>query len=186
MSDRNLISINSTPDGKILVNGVETDAPGRVIEFDELVPGPGMSDTLKFSGVEDVAVRVRRLVGGVEDCIDVNNKCRNVVVYVEELVPTGRYAATIKGESEHVTIIVNRLVGHGKETDFDYGNRSEQASGRTKNCTLRVTEADGPVRVRVMHAWRPELGGAVKFKVNTTLKGWISYLFRFFPLIFGK
>lgn len=190
MPDRNQISITSDASGNVYVNGKLTIAAGlprenRVLRFEDLRPADGgISDTLKFSWVRNLTVMVNRIVGGVEDCIDVNNRCSDLVIFAEVLEPRGRYVATIKGESENIRIYATRIEGRGKETDFDLGNRSEQAKGRTKDVTISVTEATHePVRLRVMHAWEPTVKGSAKFKVNTTLKGWIGKLFPWFPLI---
>lgn len=186
MADKNHTSINSTPAGGVLVNGIEVLGPNvpieeRIIDFGDLVPVGEYSDTLKFSRVSNLVVNVDRIVGSKEDCIDVNNLCQNITVNVNKLEPKGKFAATIKGGSENINLVINRLYGHGTEMDFDFGNRSEQSTLRTKNCSVFVGKAEGKVNVRVLHAWKPKLTGPVQYKLNTWMRGWIAKLFRFFP-----
>lgn len=189
MSDRNQISINCDEAGNVFVNGdlmLAHDLPRleRVLFLDDIWPNDsGISDSLKFSGARNVTVIVNRIVGGLEDCIDINNRCQDIEVRAGLLDVRGRYACTIKGESRDIRINVGKLLGHGSETDFDLGNRSEQASGRTRGVSINVVDALFPVRVRVMHAWKPTLSGG-PFEVDTRLMGWIAKFFWIFPLLF--
>jgi hypothetical protein len=158
----------------------------------DLLPGPrsGVTDTLKFSRVArfgGVYVRAGIIRGGTEDCIDVNNRCADLHLDSDQLEPLGKYACTTKGESTRIHHRVGLLVGHGSEQDFDYGNRSEQAEGRTTACTLHVeATTDGAARVRVLHAHRPTTTGGpgVRFDTAARFKGFIAWLFDLFPLIF--
>lgn len=194
MADRNQVSFNQRADGAITRNGIVIFEPGtpraeRVWHEGDIFPSDsGIADSLKVSGVTGLTIHVGTLRGGVEDCFDVNNRCSDIELHIARAEPKGRYVGTIKGESDNIRVNVEVQAGHGREADYDYGNRSQQAKGRTKNCTLRVGAADGPVSVRVLHAWRPALtaGPGVRFDVDDRARGWIAALFDLFPLIFGK
>jgi len=137
------------------------------------------SDILKLSHATNILVKDCVIYGGKEDCIDMNRYCDNIVVDNCRLASGGLYVATIKGGTKNVTFQDVIVTKHGKETDIDIGNWSDQSNEMTKNITLdNVTSTDGkPVRVRVLWADRPlVIGGNVKV---TVIPKWAVAIYRF-------
>ncbi len=120
---------------------------------------PKWSDTLKITdGCHSLNVTAPRIYGGAEDCVDINNQARDIVVS-STFVPQGKFAATIKGGVHGVTLI-GTLWTRGSEVDIDLGNWSDQSSRKTTRVALNLETADGkPVRVRVLNAEKPIVVG---------------------------
>ena len=149
--DKNLFSFTGDENGNIWLNGLilfwDHDYDGTVREYtldlNNVSVPDDIADTLKFSGVRDFTLTVKGEVpGGYEDCIDVNNVCKNVTVFVEKLCPRGRYCATIKGGSENIKI-VGIMVQHGEATDVSLGEHSDQSMMPTTKVHLGITPIDG-------------------------------------------
>lgn len=151
-------------------------------------PNPGDSDTLKFSNCTNFTVERCEIVGGKEDCIDMN---RGSLGYVTNcnLRPTGNFAMTIKGGFKDLVLENIILDSHGKEVDIDLGNWSCQGKWAwTSGIILKnVTAADGkPVIVRVLWASSPKvIGGNVKVK-NWQIAGFFYLLFKTIVSKFSK
>ena len=145
----------------------------------ELVADPAVhADALKLSNCRVGIVNADRIVGGREDCIDINRGF-DLTVAVGKLEPKGRFAVTIKGGADLITISAE-LYGHGKETDIDIGNWSDQSMARTKRVCLSIRTHDGsPVRVRVLHGWRPLILNPTEqtYEIDDSKKGWFGFVF---------
>lgn len=188
--DQNFISI--TPDGdQVLVNGFVTPATPdqfgiRHIYLDQLLPPDGTADTLKITGgISNLHVHVNRIHGGSEDCLDVNNKCRDVIVGDEKTVwvPRGKYVATIKGGSHRVEVR-GILVGHGKEVSVDLGNWSDQSNDRTEGVYINLKTDDGSaISYRRLNATSPRLRASQRFVQKQVLPGSLR---RFFVWVFQQ
>jgi hypothetical protein len=157
--DINLISFNGPQDNGQSVD-LTPDGP--------IVPGPEISDTLKFStGLTNFYGRFPSVTSGMEDCIDVNNQCDLVNITVDELVFHGTMGVTIKGGSTNIRVTAHNCKGHGKETDVDIGNWYDQSSEPTTGVMLDISRSDGePVYVRVINGDTPMLmpdSGPYKF-----------------------
>ena len=158
MSDKNYLSIYAEEVGL------------RV--FGNLVPpDDSYSDTLKFGGLShDGEVEAARIVGGREDCVDMNN-VRDIHVRAEVFEPRGRFLATIKGGSVGCQLS-GTVVGHGTETDVDLGNWSDQSRKITRGTRLCLLSADGsPIRVRVLLSEWPVILNAAQQRYSFA---WIS------------
>lgn len=152
-------------------------------KLDELIPEAGMSDTLKVTDSADGVIFVNRVVGGKEDCLDVNNHAENIIIGTPDTVwePKGKFAWTVKGGSRKITIN-GVLKGHGKEVDLDLGNWSDQSSKPTTQIVLNVRSYDGsPITYRVLNADKPRFLVGVKVKNKFTLpkalRGLFLYVF---------
>lgn len=175
--DKNYLSLAGDGLGNIYRDGVllfAADVPGmREIRLGDLVPDhPGeYADTLKLSGCVRLRVLVGKVLGGYEDCIDINH-CTDIEVEIEEAVPCGDYVATIKGGSKNVSLTVWTQLGHGYETDYDLGNWSDQGHDRTTGVSLKVYPRGKDVaRCRILHAHEPTLNGLTKWEVSRTWRG---------------
>lgn len=197
MSDKNFYNISGDDKGNVWVNDTQVFwayQPGmRELEVPDLIVPPpdpsvpgdkGFSDALKVSGIRRLKIKCGVIDARhcIEDAIDINHS-EAVEIEVDTLYAAKRYCSTQKGASLDVKTTVRRQIGHGKETDYDLGNKSDQAKGRTRQISLDITTEDrSVVAVRVMHAHRPALlnKATQRYKVNGWLKGWISYLFFLF------
>lgn len=161
------------------------DQPGiREYFHPKAIANTGMKEALKFSGVARLRVNLSKVDGHLakEDAIDINH-CTDLEVSVVELYAGQTYCGTIKGGSERIALNILHQFGHGKETDWDYGNFSDQGNRKTTGCKLTVSDVDaGQVQVRVITADKPELFGAAGLAahVSTVLSGgWFYPVFNF-------
>lgn len=162
---------------------VEVTTPDEIPE--------GISDTLKISGCKAFAVRVKsHLVGGREDCVDVNNKSSNIHISVDGFyIPMGKYVATIKGGSKDV-YLGGYIMGHGDEVDIDIGNISDQSDNLTGPVYLNLFHVKGPqekITVRCIGGPRPILmnAGSQEYEIILKVPGfWQSALLKAWK--FGK
>ena len=141
-------------------------------EEEEEVASLYYSDSLKLSKATDVLVKSCSITGGSEDCIDMNRYCSDITVSDCILKPCGKYGITIKGGTTRVTLKNLLFMTHGKETDIDLGNWSDQSAEPVSSVVLEnITSLDGkPVRVRVLWAQKPKvLGGNVKLIIYPKL-----------------
>lgn len=135
----------------------------------------GDADALKVTDSADGIILVPRVVGGVEDCLDVNNRCRMVVIGTHSTmwVPRGKYVWTVKGESEDIEIR-GILLGHGSEVDLDLGNHSDQAQGRTRRVFCNVVTADGsPITWRRINATTPRFAEGQRSRKILSVPGFL-------------
>src|SRR4051812_31637146 len=85
---------------------------------------PNTADTLKLSNCNNGHVSAERVVGGKEDVCDINRGAA-LSVFIAEIVSGGDYCFTVKGGAEDVWI-EGTILKHGKVTDVDLGNISDQ------------------------------------------------------------
>lgn len=146
------------------------------IELRDIIPPEGYQDALKVSGVVNANISAGEVHGGSEDVVDVNHS-ENILLRIQRAVPRGRYVATLKGGSRGIVLAIAEQVGHGKETDYDLGNWSDQSAKRTTLVSLSATTADkSAARVRVLHAHVPVLAASDRWKTSTWMKGWYQHV----------
>jgi hypothetical protein len=176
--DNNLISFTGK-DGHIWKNGEilfwgQNHVPGVKRPYYQVMPlkQSGIDDTIKLSGVEDFDLTLSGQVwGGKEDCVDINNKCRDVVVRaLDGFRPFGRYACTVKGESRGVRL-VGELLSHGKAVDVALGEHSDQARGITTDVRLDLFSRKGPITYWIFNATDPTLEGKGPWKSKFDMPG---------------
>lgn len=115
------------------------------------------ADALKVSNASNGVIYAGAIVGGYEDCVDLNNHCSDVTIIADLWEPKGDYLATIKGGSNHIQLhgIVR---GHGKVVDIDIGNISDQSDDLTTMVMLNLKhEAGEPITIRVLGGDKPVL-----------------------------
>lgn len=143
--DHNLFSIaNRRPLGDVYLSDLIADSAVH-------------ADALKITNCADGRIFVGRIVGGVEDCIDLNNHCENLEIFADSIEPRGKYGITNKGGNRNITIHT-KLRGHGSEVDVDLGNVSDQSDDVTGPTRLNIEHELGlqePVRIRNLNAMRP-------------------------------
>lgn len=147
-----------------------TDPLGDYVVGDLIPPDDSYDDTLKISHCKNGTVRAGRVVGGSEDCLDLNNHCEKLVIEADLWEPRGDYLATIKGGSHAITVR-GRVRGHGRVVDIDLGNISDQSDDATTGVALDLLhEAGEPITVRVLNALEPQLLNAVSQRYIVTCK----------------
>jgi hypothetical protein len=195
MSDKNFISFTGDAAGNVFmatwyqgeiattqVAWAGQTEPREIHLGDIIPPDASFADALKFSGVRDFKVFAKRIVGGREDCIDVNNRCRNIEIIAEALEPRGKYVATVKGESRDV-VIRGKVVGKASYVDFALGDHSDQADGRTEGVTLDCTSADGRrLTWQRINATSPNTRKGQRWKRAYTVPGFFR---KWFPKIYA-
>jgi hypothetical protein len=147
MADINLISFIGPVN-----NGQTVDMSGEELN------GLGFTDTVKCTTeLQDFTGKFGLVIGGNEDCIDVNNRCKKIDIFAKTWKPTGKHLATIKGGSEEVCVRGD-VISHGEEVDVDLGNWSDQSQKKTKKTALGLISKDGEkISIRVLKSEKPTL-----------------------------
>lgn len=124
-----------------------------------VLDGRGYDDALKLSNASNVTFDSWPILGGDEDCVDVN---RGSSIRVDgQFWPRGSRVATIKGGAKDVALS-GVIHGRAKKFDVVIGQWSDQSNAETGVVYLNLRHDDGsPVTVDI---WK----GA---GVNTTLGG---------------
>jgi hypothetical protein len=162
--DKNLISFSGDETGTIWRNGEWLFGPnfngemrrhveaGHQATFDPAQ----IADTIKLSGVRNFELTLLgEVVGGYEDCVDINNRCSNVTIYARDgFCGTGRYVLTIKGGSQDI-YVSGPVLAPGRECDACLGNWSDQSREPTTNVGLDLSRDGRPVRWRNLNATPP-------------------------------
>lgn len=122
---------------------------GQTLHYD-VIDGTGHSEALKItSKAQDITVYAKRLIGGREDCLDINDECRNIRVCCDSWEPAGEYLATLKGGSSGITL-EGTIARKAQTVEIDCGNWSDQSNDPTSAVTCLLTLAGGG-------AWRYRL-----------------------------
>jgi hypothetical protein len=153
-ADINLLSFLGPTD-----NGRAVDLRGQSIGSESGLDAAGAkyASPLKFTSMlEGLELKAGKVWGGHDACVDCNNLVRDLDLVVDELHPTGQFAATIKGGAARVRLAGN-LMAHGSVCDVIYGDWSDQSHKYTEGCTLGITSGIGPVTVIVLAGTKPEL-----------------------------
>jgi hypothetical protein len=129
----------------------------------------GYNDAIHLSGVKDFVGQFGTVTSGSEDCIDCNNGCEGIDATATLWVLKGSMGFTIKGGTKDVHL-QGTVLGHGKETDVDIGNASDQSHAWVTGTQLNLFPAipGDKIRVRV-------LGGDLPFE--TPGSGPYTYVF---------
>ncbi len=131
----------------------------------------GYQDGLKVSGAQFVDIATDYIVGGTEDCVDINHS-HSITLTTRTFTPKGRYVATIKGGSSNISIKFDDIASKPKYVDFDLGNWSDQSKDRTGGVTITANQPQSrQYTARQLHAHRPTLNG------NFKLDSWKSPYF---------
>lgn len=185
MGDYNYYSVGAS---SITVNAGGPDTYNVDKLPDDLVfapdPNKKHSDILKFSQSVDQTLDGVTVSQGLEDAVDMNNRCRNIVLKGDFGVNgwKGLHAFTIKGGVENIRIS-GLIHSRGSETDVDIGGWSDQCYNLSKNIFVDVKHSDGnPVRVRIGRATSVTLGAGCKenklASLGLTTYWWFKWLVR--------
>lgn len=144
-----------------------------------LIDGSAGSDALKVTDSADGRIRVGQIIGGREDCVDVNNHAKGIEVVCELYEPKGDYVITAKGGSRDLTF-AGFVRGHGRVVDVDLGNLSDQSDDLTTGVRLNLVHESGePITVRVLGAEDPVFVNQATqaYRVTFALPRWSRGLF---------
>ena len=116
-------------------------------------PDGGYTCPLKFtSRVTGIRAQFGTVLGGSENAVDCNNGASDLHLDAEVWdISRTKYGMTNKGgcRGNHFSGIVR---GHGKETDFDQDNWSDQSHGPCTETVLALISEDGsPLLVRYIY-----------------------------------
>lgn len=188
--DRNMFSIWSRHDETITLRPPQ---PGEyVVVPPEFYPGgwEGVFNPLEWDDVVKITggssnvtvVCETTLHGGREDCVDINNHCRNVAVICQDgIFPHGLNVLTAKGNS-HGIRIEGELRANAQRVEFNLGGWSDQSNEPSSDFELAVSVPGGvrPAQVRKLNArdihwrlprikrallWLPDWAGPVVMKI---------------------
>ncbi len=186
--DKCYVSISNTPEGYLLrdhrLPEGQTDRLltagemlGHPIHLGEIVCPDGWQDAIKLSNISNVHVYTDYVRGGTEDVVDIN-KCHDVTVTLGDTLPMGRYLATVKGGSSGIVIGVANMRGHGTETDFDFGNWSDQSQEKTVDSVVLVVTDHKEAFIRAINSDKPRVyaGKKTRVRYNGWLRGWFPYV----------
>ncbi len=144
------------------------DLNGVVVKDKEIESPNPVNDTLKFSKCENVLVENCRVVGGIEDNVDIVQG-RNYLLRSCRLKPTGKNGVTAKGAVDGIELNDVLYESHGRECDAEFGQHTIYSSAFGKDVTknirlINVRSVDGyPVKVKLWNATKPTvIGGNVK------------------------
>lgn len=155
---------------------------GKAIDWSsvDIIPEGEISDSVKLtSRLTEFTASFGQVVGGKEDCLDVNNQSENIDVRASLWVPKGKYLATIKGGSRNIKISGN-VIGHGSEVDIDIGNISDQCIEPTGPVFLSLNHITGDViTVRVINGTKPIIlnPGEQRYRIVFSLPAFFGRLF---------
>ncbi len=184
MSDKQYVSIAGLPGGETWLVDYrqpeghthkllrpKDDWTPLFLDLGPIEAPPGWQDALKVSGAQFVDAVADYIVGGTEDCVDINHS-HSINLRTQTFRPMGRYVATIKGGSSNISIKFDDIIGKPKYVDFDLGNWSDQSKDRTSGVTITANQPQSrQYTARQLHAHRPTLNG------NFKLESWKSPYF---------
>ena len=153
------------PDGSADLNTVSLyeTASGLRLKY-AVIDGSAGTAALKItSHAQDVDVTVGTLIGGSENCVDLNNGCRNIAVHCDDYQCRGKYAISAKTCSD--TSFTGHISGRATQWEINLGSWSDQSSNPQTNTKLALTADHYPIRVWVGNALIPDMDDPAKYKL---------------------
>ena len=153
------------PDGTQDVNTVslyETSSEQTVTLG--VVDGSNGTAALKItSKAKNVTVSSPRLIGGSENCVDLNNECAGISVSCPAYEVRGKYAISAKTCSG--VTFGGHLIGHGSQWDVNLGSWSDQSSATQTGTHLALTAESYPITVWLGNSDMASFDDPTKYKV---------------------
>lgn len=120
------------------------------------------------------------IVGGREDCIDLNRNSIGNLFERGTLKPNGKFGITCKGHSNNNVFKDITFASHGTEVDIDIGNDSESTMRWTSGTVLEnIQSSDGkPVTLRVGWGEMPKI-----INSNIEYQRWWSLGLKFYVVM---
>jgi len=149
-ADQNAVSLYETSSGKVLVY--------------ETIDGSAGTAALKItSQASSLRVSAGRMIGGRENCVDLNNGCQDVVVECDEFEVRGKYALSAK--ACRGVAFRGHLSGRPGKWHVNLGSWSDQNKGTQTGTHLALTADAYPILVWVGNATVPTMDDPKKYRL---------------------
>jgi len=153
------------PDGSADLNTVSLyeTASGLRLKYN-VIDGRAGTAALKItSNADDITVTVGALIGGSENCVDLNNSCRNIAVHCDNYQCRGKYA--ISAKTCNGVTFSGHITGRPTQWHVNLGSWSDQSSAPQTNTKLALTADHYPILVWVGNALVPDMDCPAKYKL---------------------
>jgi len=149
-SDSNAISLYETNSGEKLVY--------------EVIDGAGGTAGLKItSRCANLNVLAGTIIGGTENCVDLNNECSGILVQSETYQTRGKY--TLSAKTCNGVIFRGHIALRASQWEVNLGSWSDQSDKIQSNTLLALTADVYPIRVWVGNAEIPHLDDPKKYQI---------------------
>lgn len=155
----------ANPDGSQDSNAVSVyeTSTGLSVVFGTIDGSSGTAGLKVTSKCRDFHATAEKIVGGSENCVDLNNECAEVVVESQCYVVKGKYALSAK-TCAGVTFR-GLIYGVPSKWHVNLGSWSDQSKKPQTRTRLELTATAYPIVVWVGNADLPELDDPRKYKV---------------------
>lgn len=152
---------DGTPDSNT-VSLYETSSGDRPVY--DLIDGSQGTAGLKItSHCRDLVATCDLIIGGRENCVDLNNECDGITVSAKEYRVNGKYALSAK-TCKNVSFI-GHITGKPSKWHVNLGSWSDQSRDIQDNTALMLTADTYPIVVWVGNATVPKMDDPAKYKV---------------------
>jgi len=155
----------SNPDGSQDINAyvLTKDQWNKTTQI-SMVDGSKGTAALKITGnAVNVSVQAQLLIGGSENCVDINNECSGVLVIANEFRAAGKYAVSSK--TSHGVSFLGRITGSVSQWHVNLGSWSDQSPRKQTATHLGLTADQYPILVWVGNSEIPTLDDPAKYKL---------------------
>jgi hypothetical protein len=153
------------PDGTQDVNTVslyDNDSGGR-LQYGTIDGSRGTAGLKITSRAKNLSVTVERIVGGSENCVDLNNECQGVVVNCGAYEIHGKYG--ISAKTCNGVTFMGHLKGRARQWEINLGSWSDQSKRTQAVTNLELTADAYPIRVWVGNAEIPKMDDPKKYQL---------------------
>jgi hypothetical protein len=153
------------PDGSIDTNAYDyyETSNGKTVQLG-VVDGSALVSPIKItSHCTNFILKAEKLIGGRENCVDINNETEGVTVAAGEFAITGNYGLSAK--TSRNTTFRGHLTGKPKQWHVNLGSWSDQSAQVQTGTRLELTADVYPILVWLGNADRPRLDDEAKYKV---------------------
>jgi hypothetical protein len=138
-------------------------ASNSTIDYHRL-DGTGHTAALKItSHAANLAIAAGTIIGGSENCVDVNNEVRMLHVDVGEYIARGKHA--ISAKTSFGCVFTGHIKGRAKRWEVNLGSWSDQSDSLQDGTRLELTAEHYPIRVWLGNATIPAMDNASKYKL---------------------
>lgn len=153
------------PDGTSDLNAVSLyeSASGMRLRYLSIDGSKGTAALKITSRATNLRIDAGQLIGGSENCVDLNNECSGIAVHCDEYHCRGKYAISAKTCSG--VSFSGHIVGRAAQWEVNLGPWSDQSSRVQTGTTLKLTADVYPIRVWVGNATAPAMDDPKKYKL---------------------
>ena len=153
------------PDGTQDVNTVslyDNDSGGR-LQYDTIDGSRGTAGLKITSRAKNLSLTAERIIGGRENCVDLNNECSGITVVCGEFQILGKYG--ISAKTCNGVVFRGHLAGRAKQREVNLGSWSDQSAKTQTETSLDLTADYYPIRVWLGNAQVPLMSDPSKYKL---------------------